>query len=111
MKMINFLIIGENNINLDFLINLIKSNDGWKAVIYNNEDLTRKHLFEYPVDILLLSSDIGPKFENEVKKIIGSLRRRIKVIKYEKGGFFSSENKYICYSLNILVTKIFETKI
>jgi|GEM_PF-6407046 len=111
MKTINFLVIGKNHINLDFLFDLIKSNDGWKAVMFNNEDLTTKHLSEYPVDILLLGSDVGTQFEKEVKKIIRSRRGKTKLIKYEKGGFFSLENKYICYSLSILVKKIFETKI
>ncbi|MDQ1096812.1 MULTISPECIES: pirin family protein [Chryseobacterium] len=86
MKSLNFLVIGKDQVILDTLKRIIEKNEGWKAVLINNESLSRDAIRSYHSDIVLLSSGLQDAFEQEIKVFCGELDQNIKVIEHYGGG-------------------------
>lgn len=86
MKTLNFLVIGKNQEILQTLKRIIENNDGWKAEIQSDETICPDYIKENEVDIVLLSSGLDEKFENEIKDFCSALDKDVKVIDHYGGG-------------------------
>lgn len=86
MKTLNFLVIGKNQEILDTLKRIIENNEGWKAEVQSDENICYHYIKENRVDIVLLSSGLEEKFENEIKVFCENLDKEVKVIDHYGGG-------------------------
>lgn len=86
MKTLNFLVIGKNQEILETLKRIIENNEGWKAEIKSDETICPDYIKENEVDIVLLSSGLEEKFENEIKIFCSTLDKEVKVIDHYGGG-------------------------
>jgi len=86
MKNLNFLVIGKNQEILDTLKRIIENNEGWNAEIVSDECVCQDYIKENKVDIVLLSSGLEEKFENEIKSFCENLDKEVKVIDHYGGG-------------------------
>lgn len=86
MKTLNFLVIGKNQEILETLKRIIENNEGWKAEVESDENICYNYIKENQVDIVLLSSGLEEKFENEIKVFCGNLDKEVKVIDHYGGG-------------------------
>lgn len=86
MENLQFLVIGKNQEILDTLKRIIENNEGWKAEIRSDESLCYNYIKENQVDIVLLSSGLEEKFENEIKVYCENLDKEVKVIDHYGGG-------------------------
>jgi len=86
MENLQFLVIGKNQEILETLKRIIENNEGWKAKIENDEAVCYDYIEENQVDIVLLSSGLDEKFENEIKSFCGNLDKEVKVIDHYGGG-------------------------
>ena len=86
MKTLNFLVIGKNQEILETLKRIIENNDGWKAEIQNDETICPDYIKENEADIVLLSSGLDEKFENDIKTFCENLDKEVKVIDHYGGG-------------------------
>lgn len=86
MKTLNFLVIGKNQEILETLKRIIENNEGWKAEVQSNENICYDYIKENHVDIVLLSSGLEEKFENEIKVFCENLDKEVKVIDHYGGG-------------------------
>lgn len=86
MKTLNFLVIGKNQEILETLKRIIENNDGWKAEIRSDETVCGDYIKENQVDIVLLSSGLDEKFENDIKAFCSALDKDVKVIDHYGGG-------------------------
>jgi hypothetical protein len=86
MEILNFLVIGKNREILDTLKRIIENNEGWKAEVQSDENICYHYIKENRVDIVLLSSGLEEKFENEIKIFCQNLDKEVKVIDHYGGG-------------------------
>ena len=86
MDSLQFLVIGKNQEILDTLKRIIENNEGWKAEIKSDETVCYNYIKENQVDIVLLSSGLEEKFENEMKTFCQNLDKDVKVIDHYGGG-------------------------
>ncbi|AZB29791.1 hypothetical protein [Chryseobacterium balustinum] len=86
MESLQFLVIGKNQEILDTLKRIIENNEGWKAEIKSDENVCYDYIKENQVNIVLLSSGLEEKFENEVKTFCRNLNKDVKVIDHYGGG-------------------------
>lgn len=86
MKTLKFLVIGKNIEILDTLKRIIENNEGWKAEIRNDENSCYDYIKENQVDIVLLSSGLEDRFEQEIKVFCKDFDEKIKVIDHYGGG-------------------------
>jgi hypothetical protein len=86
MNTLNFLVIGKNLEILGTLKRIIENNEGWNAEIENDETVCYDYIKENQVDIVLLSSGLDEKFENEIKVFCKNLDKEVKVIDHYGGG-------------------------
>ena len=86
MKTLNFLVIGKNQEILETLKRIIENNEGWNAEIQSDETICPNYIKENQVDIVLLSSGLDEKFENEIKEFCQNLDKDVKVIDHYGGG-------------------------
>lgn len=86
METLNFLVIGKNNEILETLKRIIENNEGWKAEIQSDENICYNYIKENHIDIVLLSSGLEEKFENEIKVFCKNLDKEVKVIDHYGGG-------------------------
>ncbi|KAA0125960.1 hypothetical protein FY557_19875 [Chryseobacterium sp. SN22] len=83
---LNFLVIGKNQEILETLKRIIENNEGWKAEIRSDETVCPDYIKENEVDIVLLSSGLDEKYENEIKVFCSALGKDVKVIDHYGGG-------------------------
>ncbi|MCI3935807.1 hypothetical protein MQX03_01250 [Chryseobacterium aahli] len=86
MKTLNFLVIGKNQEILETLKRIIENNEGWEAEVQSDENICYNYIKENHIDIVLLSSGLEEKFENEIKVFCKNLDKEIKVIDHYGGG-------------------------
>ncbi|AYN02070.1 hypothetical protein [Chryseobacterium sp. 3008163] len=86
METLNFLVIGKNNEILETLKRIIENNEGWKAEVQSDENICYNYIKENHIDIVLLSSGLEEKFENEIKVFCKNLDKEVKVIDHYGGG-------------------------
>lgn len=86
MESLQFLVIGKNEEILETLKRIIENNEGWKAEIKGDENVCYYYIKENHVDIVLLSSGLEEKFENEIKVFCENLEKEVKVIDHYGGG-------------------------
>ncbi|MBD3906101.1 hypothetical protein NAL32_19300 [Chryseobacterium sp. Ch-15] len=86
MESLHFLVIGKNQQILETLKRIIENNEGWKAEIQTEENICYEYVKENQVDIVLLSSGLDEKFENDIKVFCSTLDKDIKVIDHYGGG-------------------------
>lgn len=86
MKILNFLVIGKNQEILETLKRIIENNEGWNAEITSDENICPDYIKENQVDIVLLSSGLDEKFENDIKVFCENLDKEVKVIDHYGGG-------------------------
>lgn len=86
MKTLNFLVIGKNQEILETLKRIIENNYGWKAEIRSDETICADYIKGNQVDIVLLSSGLEEKFENDIKGFCKNLDKDVKVIDHYGGG-------------------------
>lgn len=86
MNTLNFLVIGKNQEILDTLKRIIENNEGWNAEIKSDENICPDYIKENQVDIVLLSSGLNEKFENDIKVFCENLDKEVKIIDHYGGG-------------------------
>ena len=86
MESLQFLVIGKNQEILDTLKRIIENNEGWSAEIQSDETICPDYIKENQVDIVLLSSGLEEKFENDIKVFCQNLDKDVKVIDHYGGG-------------------------
>ncbi|MDP9956045.1 hypothetical protein J2X97_001682 [Epilithonimonas hungarica] len=86
MKTLNFLVIGKNQEILETLKRIIENNEGWSAKIQSDETICPDYIKGNQVDIVLLSSGLEEKFENDIKVFCENLDKNVKVIDHYGGG-------------------------
>lgn len=86
MESLHFLVIGKNQEILETLKRIIENNEGWKAEIRTNENICYEYIKENQVDIVLLSSGLDEKFENDIKVFCSTLDKDVKIIDHYGGG-------------------------
>lgn len=86
MKSLQFLVIGKNQEILETLKRIIENNEGWKAEVQSDENICYNYIKENHVDIVLLSSGLEEKFENEIKVFCENLEKEVEVIDHYGGG-------------------------
>lgn len=86
MESLQFLVIGKNQEILETLKRIIENNEGWKVEIRSDENVCYDYIKENHVDIVLLSSGLEEKFENEIKVFCENLDKEVKVIDHYGGG-------------------------
>lgn len=86
MTILNFLVIGKNQEILETLKRIIENNEGWNAEIKSDETICPDYIKENQVDIVLLSSGLDEKFENDIKVFCENLDKDVKVIEHYGGG-------------------------
>jgi len=101
MKTLNFLVIGKNQEILDTLKRIIENNVGWKAEIKSDETVCYDYIKENQVDIVLLSSGLEEKFENDIKVFCENLDKNVKVIDHYGGGSGLLKNEVYALFTNL----------
>lgn len=86
MESLHFLVIGKNQQILETLKRIIENNEGWKAEIQTEENICYEYVKENQVDIVLLSSGLDEKFENDIKVFCSTLDKDVKIIDHYGGG-------------------------
>lgn len=86
MKQLKFLVIGKDQVILDTLKRIIEKNEGWKAILVSDENLSYDAVRSHRPDIVLLSSGLQDTFERDIKAFCHEPDQNIKVIEHYGGG-------------------------
>lgn len=86
MKKIEFLIFGKNQSILEILIRLVNANEEWHAEGFNDKELAKEYCINHSLDIVLLSSGIDEKCEEELRDFFNSNQPDIVIIQHYGGG-------------------------